>query len=57
MIMSCQCTQIEKNEYKENGGMMQLSTLMTNMSNKYLTLIKDSDFNQLSKMDRKIITL
>ena len=47
----------KKDEYEENGRVIQSSSLIEHMNNKYFTLIKDGKFNKPSEMDRKIMAL
>ena len=46
-----------KKDLYDEGVRITVSELMTNMNNKYLTLVEDGTFNQLTETDKKIVAL
>ena len=47
----------EKKDLYDEGVKVTVSDLMTNMNNKYLSLVEDGTFNQLTETDKKKVAL
>ena len=47
----------EKEDLYDEGVKVTVSDLMTNMNNKYLSLVEDGTFNQLTETDKKKVAL